>query len=606
MLLESPFSVHPHGIKVLNGPSEPVVSFSFDVTVPMAQLMRELSLVEANMAKISMPEVGLRKAHANESLLHAELPQPPQGPPPVRKGHSMPIMPASTPGSLSMGLSAPPGLDMVPINGIDFPSAPGLTPQSPQIGGAMAALNMALHNAVRASNVDEVRALLEQQADVNSVTAESCAPLHLAVEESGNVEMVHQLILAKAHVNAQSKRGKTPLHYAMQQLLTIPPLVPLMLIVSKADVRLPDARGTTTMDCAMLLAKQMQQPETRLTDVDRRCARQVLVEVTDHPTTAVHAMGADVVTCYFSDRSNERVIYLTETTVGIFDSRKQRVTYCTELQKVGAVGRAKKMSVNPEFGTVAICLEDMAQHSTSIIVWPSGKFQDEQPLVLTLEVRDCVEPHRYFLSLSRAHSQQVLHAGLPDGRIFCWRFNSTRSQISSEEQVPSNSTFLDVSSDGQWVVLATHDGRDEQVQVWNHENAVNGAKLVTSFYNAPMALTVTALPVSGGGCAVALVSRNVSSGAPLAPIEVFAVTTSGQMTLSYKLTASAPCQTLRFISDGHLLGVYNDGLIAVYDLPRRTVARRYCLPETRSVDMSPDCSLIASVLHTCVVIQTVY
>merc|ERR1719215_1165294 len=136
-------------------------------------------------------------------------------------------------------------------------------------------------------------------------------------------------------------------------------------------------------------------------------------------------------------------------TFGIYDFAKD-VTTVTVLQKVGAPGIAKAMSVNPEFTTVAICTEDIGKRTSTILVWPSGKFKHEQPLILSLDVGESPEPHKYFLMLSRGQPWQALHCGLPDGRIFCWHFNSTRSQIDREEQLMAKGTFLDVSSDGQW------------------------------------------------------------------------------------------------------------------------------------------------------------
>ncbi len=67
-----------------------------------------------------------------------------------------------------------------------------------------------LHQAVQAGDIDKVRILISEGADVNARTNSGKMPLHKAVWGGG--EDVARLLVANgADVNAKSKSGKTPL-----------------------------------------------------------------------------------------------------------------------------------------------------------------------------------------------------------------------------------------------------------------------------------------------------------------------------------------------------------------------------------------------------------
>ena len=83
------------------------------------------------------------------------------------------------------------------------------------VGIAAADRNADLQNAARAGDIERVRILLEQGADVNARNAVGAAPLHEAAW-SGNSELVDLLLARGADVNERhAEAGSTPLHYAV-------------------------------------------------------------------------------------------------------------------------------------------------------------------------------------------------------------------------------------------------------------------------------------------------------------------------------------------------------------------------------------------------------
>src|SRR5712671_5555346 len=76
-------------------------------------------------------------------------------------------------------------------------------------------VNADLQSAVKAGDLDRVKTLLDQRADVNSRNAVGAAPIHEAAW-SGNVELIDLLLARGADVNARhAEAGSTALHYAV-------------------------------------------------------------------------------------------------------------------------------------------------------------------------------------------------------------------------------------------------------------------------------------------------------------------------------------------------------------------------------------------------------
>ncbi|MEM3964298.1 MAG: ankyrin repeat domain-containing protein [Thermofilaceae archaeon] len=70
-----------------------------------------------------------------------------------------------------------------------------------------------LHEAVREGDLQRVKKLLEQGANVNARSRVGWTPLHWAAEK-GYLEVARLLVEKGANVNARDNDGRTPLHYA--------------------------------------------------------------------------------------------------------------------------------------------------------------------------------------------------------------------------------------------------------------------------------------------------------------------------------------------------------------------------------------------------------
>ncbi|WP_339043682.1 ankyrin repeat domain-containing protein [Spiroplasma endosymbiont of Apeira syringaria] len=71
-----------------------------------------------------------------------------------------------------------------------------------------------LYYAVNNNNIEIVKLLLENDADINEQDINGCAPLHWAIE-CNNIEIVKLLLENDADINAQEKSLATPLHLSI-------------------------------------------------------------------------------------------------------------------------------------------------------------------------------------------------------------------------------------------------------------------------------------------------------------------------------------------------------------------------------------------------------
>ena len=112
-------------------------------------------------------------------------------------------------------------------------------------GGSGAKLS--IHAATRAGNVEDIKRLLADGADVNAIE-NGLAPVHIAAS-GGNVEIAVLLINGGANVKAMTMRRWTPLHYAVWngnlKMLEF-------LIDSGAIARLEDANGMVNIPGGMV------------------------------------------------------------------------------------------------------------------------------------------------------------------------------------------------------------------------------------------------------------------------------------------------------------------------------------------------------------------
>jgi len=481
-------------------------------------------------------------------------------------------------------------------------------------------LNAAFVAALCADNLAQARQLLQQRADVNYIEPQPSqkSPLFHVLECGGKIAAVHFLLKARANVNAAAARGKTPLHVAISQYLTLPPLVIRMLLCNKADLGMQDERGLTPLDCIRLISMQSsQQPQQGRAkeDSDSRM-RQLLNEVTEMPTLdTVVIDGQQVQSALFANCQNDKIIFSTESSIGLYSLSQKRVMYLKKLkqqQKTQQVTSAvKHISVNPEFGTIAVCLDLMDTQQDQIvgrqnvfIVWPTGQLQDEEPLKLSMKVDPT--PHDSQLPacamLSRVEGPRMLLLGrLVDGNVFCWHLNQARSQLESENNVAKNGGLCALSDNGAWIAVVMHEqetGMMPQLTVFSYAyDSIDGRRtkpeVVVRIPKNPQAMAIQNMP--DGGCYLALSEAPLLDGTA-SPIEVSTISLDGMYRNLYHLRGPSPCYSLSFCHQtaAYLLSSQADGLVVVYDLPNGTTSMCHDNPGRAFRSICTDRTLIVS------------
>mmetsp|Transcript_118582 Transcript_118582/g.342886 ORF Transcript_118582/g.342886 Transcript_118582/m.342886 type:complete len:797 (-) Transcript_118582:238-2628(-) len=475
------------------------------------------------------------------------------------------------------------------------PQTPGLQQTLLQTPAQM--LNTAFVSALCADNLAQARQLLQQRADVNYVEPPPSqkSPLFHVLENGGKTAAVHFLLKARANVNAPAAQGKTPLHIAISQYMTLPPVVIRMLLCNKADLGLQDERGLTPLDCIRLISMQSQQPQPGFTkeDSDSRM-RQLLNEVTERPTLdTVMVDGQQVHSALFANSQNDRIIFSTDSSIGLYSLSQKRVLYLKKLkqqQKTQQVTSAvKHISVNPEVGTIAVCLDftdtqgdQIVSRQNVFIVWPAGQLQDEEPLKLSMKVDP--SPHDNQLPacamLSRIEGPRMLLLGrLVDGNVFCWHLNQARSQLESESKVANNGGLCALSDNGAWIAVVTYEPEMDmlpQLTVFSYaQESFDGRRtkpeVLARIPKNPNAMAIQ--NSSDGGCYLALSESPMLDGSA-SPIEVSAISADGVYRNLYHLRGPSPCYSLSFChqTTTHLWSSQTDGLVVVYDLPTGTTS----------------------------------
>ena len=101
-----------------------------------------------------------------------------------------------------------------------------------------------IREAINLGNLNGLRLLLDQGADIEVKYTDGWTPLHLAVRE-GNVEMVRLLLDWGADFNAKNDNDRTPLH--LSALWGFVDVVSLLLNRG-ADIEVKDIKGQTPLD----------------------------------------------------------------------------------------------------------------------------------------------------------------------------------------------------------------------------------------------------------------------------------------------------------------------------------------------------------------------
>lgn len=485
------------------------------------------------------------------------------------------------------------------------PQQPPPQPQQQQQWEGISDLNNQLVSYVRKNDTGRVRQLLAQKAEVNHRESNPSlrTPLQHALEAGGDIHMVSLLLQANSEVNIAMQNGRTVCHYAIEQYMTIPSIVVRMLICATADLTRQDARNMSPIETAKMVARNsFNSPGDPQADIQ---VRQLLNEVTEQPTVAVSTVDQPVLNVVFADTVSDTIAFHTESALYLYSVKHERVVYLKKLRQLTCRSSVQHVAVNPELGTIAVCLEVTGGPTGECIqnvsiVWPNGQLTDEEPLKLTTPFSE--GPRRDTMpacfTLSRCRGPQMLVCRFSNSEVYSWRLNSARSQLVHESKLLSFGGHIATSDDGRWIAAENKDVNPDQgeVCIWCYETLEGlprAAKLVHTIDKRPTTLSV--MQEDTQSCQLALVEWT-APGQPLPPIEVFSISTSGACNNLYRVRLAAPCISLTFCHGmpTHLLSGHEDGLVVVCDLPAGLISLSHDGPNTRSISISSDRTLIAS------------
>jgi len=483
------------------------------------------------------------------------------------------------------------------------------------IGMSEVARNEALMLALNNDDVAQARLLLQQRADVNwSEGQHQITPLHQAVMKGGSLDAVNLLLKGSAHVNALNSHFQTPLHIAISNFKTIPPLAIRMLLCNQADLSVKDLDGVTPLDNMRLLSVQAAQHSSEGAAHDHALrVRQILDEVTELPTIDIGVVDGqkEVLSAHFADTLSDRVVFNTDSSIGMYSLHQRRIIFMKKLKQQQVQSAVRHISVNPELGTIAVCLEltepgpgGSTRMSNVFIIWPSGKLQDSEPLKLSINVGP--NPQGFTLPacamLSRSAGPQFLLGRLVDGKVFSWSLNNERTQLQSEAALASEGALaVSTSDDGFWIAIVVYNEGSCTVNVWSYLG-VNGFQrepsMIYSDYKSPQCITIQ--QADGGTAHMATVDK-CAEGMPLPPIEVRSISIQGSSKILYRLKVPSPCRSLSFCHGvvTHVFSGHNDGLAVLYDLVRGTTSQAHGNPLVSSLSISTDRNLIVSTEQHC-------
>jgi len=566
------------------------------------QMMQQLVPPHSQQQQMQLPQQQLQPPRSQTRVQALPVDGAPQRPqmsqpshqqPPTSQPHPQP--PASSP--------LPQPLPMAPL----APAQP-----VPSVSVCNPQLNAAFMEALTADNLQQARQLLNQKADVNFVEAGpgKRTPLFHVLEAGGKVDHMNLLLKAKANVSAVMSRGKTALHVAIQQYLNLPPLVIRMLLCHRADLHTRDERGMTPLDCVRIIHMQCAQGQQQ--DPQMR-VRQLLNEVTEQPTVdiVIPADGQNIQSAFFADVHNDKVVFNTDSSIGLYSLVHKRLIFFKKLKQQVA-SSVKNIAVNPEFGTIAVCIELMDVQGDAVvgrqnvfIVWPNGQLLDEEPLKLSIKIEASNRTHFQPACVMLSHCQgpQMLLGRLVDGKIFCWHMNSARSQLVSEYELVKNGGRLAISDNGHWIAVCRNDAEPPgKLSIFTYESPDGGSvnskrptEVVTLEKN-PQALAIQHTASSAtASCFIALSEAPGPDGA-LPPIEVIALSADGTHSTLYRLKCPSLCHTLSFChrTATYLLSAHKDGLILLNDLLNGTNNMSHDNPGIGFVSICTDRSLIVS------------
>jgi len=115
--------------------------------------------------------------------------------------------------------------------------------ETPDVAEDMPKPSKSVHEAALDGDIEQVKLLISQGADVNAENEAGWTPLHCAARY-GHIDVVEWLLARGANVRARDASGQTPLHRSTGSGANY---VPKMLVAKGADVKAKDKLGNTVI-----------------------------------------------------------------------------------------------------------------------------------------------------------------------------------------------------------------------------------------------------------------------------------------------------------------------------------------------------------------------
>eukprot|EP00746_Dinoflagellata_sp_MGD_P033996 gnl/MRDRNA2_/MRDRNA2_181167_c0_seq1.p1 gnl/MRDRNA2_/MRDRNA2_181167_c0~~gnl/MRDRNA2_/MRDRNA2_181167_c0_seq1.p1 ORF type:complete len:822 (+),score=164.27 gnl/MRDRNA2_/MRDRNA2_181167_c0_seq1:173-2638(+) len=473
---------------------------------------------------------------------------------------------------------------------------------------ARGALEVQLFDAVKKNSVQDAKAALDAGADPNwrEPTPEGWSCLHRALMSGGRRDIVAMLLMAKADVNAADSEGRTALHLSMERYLYLSPVIFRMLLDHQADIQGCDLKSRTPLDYAKDIAGNMQLHQRANSVSSRAKIRQLLHELTKHPTRAIHVADGDVGNALFGDQEAKRIVYNTRTQIGVFDLEQKSVIAGKRLQNsVKKTFIIQSIAVNPLIGVIAACIEcttRSADMQHMVFVWAQGmtNYFNEEPLGLSIKA-NLGERHFGTMTISISKNSDpekptTLVARLRDGQVFCWILDPQCTRVSAEWKLAGDGLRAAMSDDGLWIAVATEVKQSPSggaLEVYSLEPERIG--------NRDSPAKLCHLEEKQSSVAIARVSGDkgylaTSSHTPNSPAAVIQVWSLPEPIIMREMAIDCHCRALVFCyNQPHLLlSSHDDGQVVLTDLERKQRATSCDELYVRSIDVSSDTKLVVS------------
>lgn len=454
--------------------------------------------------------------------------------------------------------------------------------------------------AVRSGSVTAVRKEIRHGINVQRSLAGGGNLLHTAIEAGGCLDMVSLLLQGKCNVNAPSRDSKTPLHLAVSQLSLESPSVARLLLCARANLCAPDSSQETPLQLVQLAAKQTNSMSPR----SGAGLRQLLDEVSGGPTLAVVPIENEkVLGVCFADLSCDKVLFHTETSIGLYSMSQSRIVVKQQLSHLRVQAQVRSMAVSPVSGTVAVFL-DIAKGAVEqgaiqnlVIVWPTGQLLDEEPLKLSIEAS---QPADHSMPASppcllcgSSSGPPTIMARISSGKVLVWKMNSSYAQIATETQLTTQGRLVAMSSDGRWMAVEEAKNGTHTIEVWSSDEHTGAEKsllrTICSVQRRPESMAISGLSPASGQCCLALADE-------ISFVDVLSIKVDGTISTAYRVRTQTPCKFLSFSrqSPELLMGGHSDGVVTVYNLPQGKHCRSHDDLDLCSAALAPNNRIIVT------------